>query len=86
MPDVVQGKISCPCQKMKYDSQVIQPVAYLLYQLCHTSNLTFHSVINNMQKVTCDLEKQQMLSYLITLPFTHHDVYLGLQKKRMLKM
>jgi len=41
MPDVLQGKISCPCQNMKSDSQVIQSVAYLPYQLCHSSDLTF---------------------------------------------
>ena len=46
---------------MKSDSQVIQSAAYLLYQLCHSSDLTFQSVINNMKKVTCDLKKQQTL-------------------------
>lgn len=75
MPDVVQGKISCPCQKIKSDSQVIKPVAYLLYQLCHTSNLTFDSVINNMVKVICDLEKQQMLVILLLSPL-HTTMYI----------
>jgi len=68
MPDVLQGKISCPCQKMKSDSQVIQSVAYLLYQLCHSSDLTFQSVINNMKKVTCDLKKQQTLVIFLLSP------------------
>jgi len=33
MPEVLQGKISCPCQKVKSDSHVIQSVAHLPYRV-----------------------------------------------------
>jgi hypothetical protein len=85
MSDVLQGKISCPCQKMKSDSQAIQSAAYLLHQLCHSSDLTFQSVINDMKKVTCDLKKQQTLVTFLLSPL-HTKMCIGLQKKRMPNM
>lgn len=70
---------------MKSDSQAIQSAAYLLHKLCHSSNLTFQSVINNMKKVICDLKKQQTLVTFLLSPL-HTKMCIRITEKSMPNM